>query len=322
MLPMTVSLPYLESLRNVFGEHLQVDVPLKRYTAARIGGNADVMITANSAHELAEIVKKLWKSDIPFIILGSGSNVLVSDAGVRQVVILNRAKKVIFSPQTEPPTVFVESGANLGALARQAVARGFSGLEWAAGIPGTVGGAIYGNAGAHGSDMSGNLVLANILQLNPGNGENTNDNIHEDWPVERFEYAYRSSIIKRQPGHVVILAALLKLGISSVGAVQAKMDEFRILRQKSQPSGASLGSIFKNPAGDHAGRLIEAAGLKGATKGEVEISRKHANFFINQDNAKASDYAMLINLAREKVLEKFGVKLELEIELIGDWSGY
>jgi UDP-N-acetylmuramate dehydrogenase len=319
---MTVSLPYLESLRNVFGERLQVDVPLKRYTAARIGGNADVMITANSVNELVDTVKTLWGSGIPFIILGSGSNVLISDAGVRQVVVLNRAKKIIFSPQTETQTVFVESGANLGALARQAAAHGFSGLEWAAGIPGTVGGAVYGNAGAHGADMSGNLVLANILQLNPGNGDNTHDGVQEDWPVERFEYAYRSSIIKRQPGCIVILAALLKLDISSVEAVQVKMEEFRILRQQSQPSGASLGSIFKNPEGDHAGRLIEAAGLKGSTKGKVEISRKHANFFINQDNAKASDYATLINIAREKVLEKFGVKLELEIELIGDWSGY
>jgi UDP-N-acetylmuramate dehydrogenase len=320
--PMTVTLPYLESLRNVFGERLQVDVPLKRYTAARIGGNADVMITVNSADELAATAKTLWESGIAFIILGSGSNVLVSDAGVRQVVVLNRAKKIIFSPKTETPTVFVESGANLGALARQAAAHGFSGLEWAAGIPGTVGGAVYGNAGAHGADMSGNLVLANILQLNPGNGDKPQEGVQEDWPVERFEYAYRSSIIKRQPGCIVILAALLKLDISSVEAVQVKMEEFRVLRQQSQPSGASLGSIFKNPKGDHAGRLIEAAGLKGATKGSVEISRKHANFFINQDNAKAGDYATLIRLAQEKVLEKFGVRLELEIELIGDWSGY
>lgn len=318
---MSVALPYLEFLRNAFGERLQVDVPLKRYTATRIGGNADVMITANSVDELAGTAKKLWESGIPFIILGSGSNVLVSDAGVRQVVVLNRAKKIIFNPQPEMPTVFVEFGANLGALARQAAAHGFSGLEWAAGIPGTVGGAVYGNAGAHGADMSGNLALANILQLNPGNGDNPHDVVQEEWPVERFEYTYRSSIIKRQPGCVVILAALLMLGISSVDAVQVKMDEFRIFRQKSQPSGASLGSIFKNPEGDHAGRLIEAAGLKGATKGKVEISRKHANFFINQDNAKASDYATLITLSQEKVLEKFGVKLELEIELIGDWSG-
>ena len=122
----------------------------------------------------------------------------------------------------KPRPFWLKSGANLGALARQAAAHGFSGLEWAAGIPGTVGGAVYGNAGAHGADMSGNLVLANILQLNPGNGDNTHDDVQEDWSVERFEYAYRSSIIKRQPGCVVILAALLKLGISTLECSSGK----------------------------------------------------------------------------------------------------
>ena len=319
---MTNSLPYLRTLRDAFGERLQVDIPLKRYTAARIGGNADVMISVNSSDELAETAKLLWELGIPFSILGSGSNVLVSDAGVRQVVLLNRAKKVRFNTQTQPPTVWVESGANLGALARRAAAHGLAGLEWAAGIPGTMGGAIYGNAGAHGGDMSGNLLMAEILHLKHTNVEDKCVILHEDWPVERFEYAYRSSIIKRQPGEVVVLAAELRMATSTPESVQAKMDEYKSMRQSSQPSGASLGSIFKNPAGDHAGRLIEAAGLKGTALGKVEISRKHANFFINQDSASASDYVELIKLAQNKVMEKFGVKLELEIELFGDWSGH
>jgi UDP-N-acetylmuramate dehydrogenase len=194
-------------------------------------------------------------------------------------------------------------------------------LEWAAGIPGTVGGAIYGNAGAHGGDMTGNLVMAEILHLNPINHGENHEILQEKWPVERFEYTYRSSIIKRQPGRVVVLSAELKLAASTPELVQAKMDEYKTMRHNSQPSGASLGSIFKNPAGDHAGRLIEAAGLKGTALGKVEISRKHANFFINQDSASASDYASLIRLAQQKVMDKFGVKLELEIELLGDWSG-
>jgi UDP-N-acetylmuramate dehydrogenase len=315
------SLLYLQSLRDAFGVRLQMDAPLKRYTAARIGGNADIMITANSSDELGETVKLLWKLEIPFIILGSGSNVLVSDAGVRQVVVLNRAKKIHFYTLTQSPTVWVESGADLGALARRAAALGLAGLEWAAGIPGTVGGAIYGNAGAHGGDMSGNLVMAEILHLNQINIGNKHDILQEKWSVERFEYAYRSSIIKRQPGRVVVLAAELKLAVSTQELVQAKMEEYRTKRHNSQPSGASLGSIFKNPVGDHAGRLIDAAGLKGTAIGKVEISDKHANFFINQDSASASDYAALIELAQQKVMEKFGVKLELEIELLGDWSG-
>jgi UDP-N-acetylmuramate dehydrogenase len=314
-------LPYLQSLRNAFGDRLQVDVSLKRYTAARMGGNADILITADSSDELADTVKFLWESGIPFIILGSGSNVLVSDAGVRQVVVLNHAKQIRFNLQAKPPTVWVESGANLGNLARRAATHGLSGLEWAAGIPGTVGGAVFGNAGAHGGDMSGNLVVAKILHLNPTTGEDKHVILQEDWPVERFEYAYRSSIIKRQPGWVVVLSAELKLAASTPEAVQVKMDANKAMRQNSQPSGASLGSIFKNPENDHAARLIEAAGLKGKAIGKVEVSRKHANFFINQDNASARDYAELIRLAQQRVFEKFGVKLELEIELLGDWSG-
>jgi UDP-N-acetylmuramate dehydrogenase len=311
----------LEFLRDAFGERLQTDVSLKRYTAARIGGMADFLVTADSADQLNETARQLWEADIPFIVLGSGSNVLVSDYGIRQVVILNQAKKSHFEMLNQIPTVFVESGTNLGGLARKAAAYGYSGLEWAAGIPGTIGGAVYGNAGAHGSDMSSNLVMASILHLIPRNDKGVQTTNKEDWPVERFEFSYRSSALKRQPGKAVILAALVKLAISTVAVVQAKMQEFRIARQKSQPSGASMGSIFKNPEGDHAGRLIEAAGLKGTTIGKVQISQKHANFFINQDSARAVDYAELIRLAQEKVLEKFGVKLELEIELIGDWTG-
>lgn len=316
-----ISLTTLLTLRDAFGERLQADIPLNRYTAARIGGNADAMITANSSEELAETAKLLWNLEIPFIILGSGSNVLISDAGVRQVVVLNRAKQVRFSTHTQSPTVLVESGANLGALARRAVAKGLTGLEWAAGIPGTAGGAIVGNAGAHGSDMSGNLVMAEILHLNRIDHAGHHGILQEKWTVEQFEYAYRSSIIKRQPGRVVVLSAELKLAVSTPELVQVKMEEYKTMRHNSQPSGASLGSIFKNPAGDHAGRLIEAAGLKGTAIGKVEISRKHANFFISYDSATASDYMVLISLAQQKVMEKFGVRLEPEIEFLGDWSG-
>jgi len=315
----TISLAHLQALRTAYGARMQENVSLKRYTAARIGGKADVIITVGSSEELAKVTKLCRELAISFIILGSGSNVLVSDAGVRQVVVINHARKIVFNLHQQPATVWVESGANFGALARKAAAKGLSGLEWAAGIPGTVGGAVYGNAGAQGSDMSCNLVMANILHLRQTNGDRRCEILQEEWSVERFEYAYRSSIIKRQPGQVVVLSAQLKLNQSTSDAVQAKMDEYQAMRRDSQPSGASLGSIFKNPPGDYAGRLIEAAGLKCKKLGNVEISQKHANFFINQDNATASDYAALIRLVQEKVLEKFGVSLELEIELLGDW---
>lgn len=278
------------------------------------------MVMVGSADELAQAAITLWELELPFIVLGNGSNVLVPDTGLRQVVVLNQAKRVQFNTNIPIPTVWVESGVNFGALARQAAAKGLSGLEWAAGIPGTVGGAVYGNAGAHGSDMSGTLCVAKILHPKPLNDNGHGEILQEDWPVERFEYAYRSSSLKRQPGKVVVLSAELKLKHSTPEAVQARMDEYQALRRSSQPQGASLGSIFKNPPGDYAGRLIDASGLKGERVGKVEISRKHANFFISQDSATAGDYAALIKLAQQKVQEKFGIELELEIELLGDWN--
>jgi len=311
---------HLQSLRQAFGSRLEENASLKRYTAARIGGSADALVTVKTGEELADVVEFCCQKGIPFTILGSGSNILVSDAGVRRLVILNQAKRIAFHTLEEPMHVWAESGVNLGALARKAAAEGFSGLEWAAGIPGTVGGAVYGNAGAHGGDTAGSLLVANILQLKPLKGHHLYDITKEEWTAEQFEYRYRTSTIKRQPGRVVVLSSKLKLYPSTPEVVMAKMDEFRVARKNSQPSGASLGSIFKNPPGDYAGRLIEAVGLKGKRMGEVEISRKHANFFISHDGACADDYARLIQLAQEQVHEKFGVSLELEIELLGDWK--
>jgi UDP-N-acetylmuramate dehydrogenase len=282
-----------------------------------LGGNADALLEVESAQELADAVLLAWEYAWPLLILGGGSNVLVSDAGVRGLVILNRARQARFNDREEPPTVWAESGANFRLLARQAAQRGLAGLEWAAGIPGTLGGAVVGNAGAHGADMAGNLLLAEILhhrhiaqQAEPQ---------RQDWPVQKLEYAYRSSILKRQPHQMVVLTALLHLERSTPEQVQAKIDEFVAYRKRTQPPGASMGSMFKNPTGDYAGRLIEAAGLKGARMGDAQISPVHANFFINQGNAIARDIRALIELAQETVMRKFAVALDLEIELVGDW---
>jgi UDP-N-acetylmuramate dehydrogenase len=310
----------LTKLQEIFGDRLQEQVSLKRYTAARLGGMADHLLTVESAGELSQAASTCWEQGIPFLILGSGSNVLVSDRGARQLVILNQAKHVTFNPDTQPLSVSAESGTNFGALARQAATRGLSGLEWAAGIPGTVGGAVYGNAGAHGSDMSTCLIVADILQLTHTKEAVQPEILRVDWPVENFDYGYRTSSLKRLPGSHLVLAATIKLNQSTPEAVQAKMDEYRLMRQSSQPSGASLGSIFKNPVGEHAGRLIEAAGLKGRQVGRVEVSQVHANFFVNRGEASANDYAALIRLVQQEVFEKFGINLELEIEMIGDWS--
>jgi UDP-N-acetylmuramate dehydrogenase len=225
-------------------------------------------------------------------------------------VLVNRARNVRIDARSDMPSVWAESGANLGAVARQVALRGLSGLEWAAGIPGTLGGAVYGNAGANSGDMSGNLALAEILHRTSG---------RESWTVEQMQYSYRSSAMKRHPGDAVILAARLRLDHDEPARVQSRMDEFSARRRNTQPPGASLGSMFKNPPGDFAGRLIESAGLKGERSGAAEISPIHANFFVNLGGASSTDIARLIALARRRVLEQTGVRLELEVELLGSW---
>ena len=313
----------LHLLRQTFGVRLQEQASLARYTAARLGGQADALLEAESTQELVHAVSLAWEHQWPYLILGGGSNILVSDSGVRGLVILNRARQVRFNDIAQPPTVWAESGANFGLLARQAAQRGLAGLEWAAGIPGTLGGAVVGNAGAHGADMAGSLILAEILH--PIGLAQQGETQRQEWPVEKLEYAYRSSILKRQTSQdrdrpsPVVLATLLHLERSTPEQVQARIDEFVAHRKLTQPPGASMGSMFKNPPGDYAGRLIEAAGLKGARVGDAQISPLHGNFFINLGNARSSDIRALIEMAQEQVMQVFGVELELEIELVGDW---
>ena len=301
----------LSWLRDRFGGQLRTNAPLAPYTSARIGGPADVLIEVRSSHDLVEAVRSLWDRGCKFRVLGGGSNVLVADSGVREVVILNRARAKRFYQDESGPLVQSESGASLGTIARQAAERGWSGLEWAAGVPGTLGGAIVGNAGAHGGDMAGSLIMAEILQQ---------DGSQEYWPVERMDYAYRTSALKRNPGPVV-LAGSLRFVPSTPGECRAKVREYSEHRERTQPPGASMGSMFKNPSGDHAGRLLDEAGLKGLRIGSAVISEKHANFFINEGGATAEQVAALITTARDRVWEKFKVDLELEIEMIGDWGG-
>jgi len=301
----------LTELRSLFGERLQENAPLSGYTAARIGGLADVLVIAHSADELARSAKLLWEMKMPFILLGGGSNVLVSDNGVRGVVIINRARKVVIDDQVEPPSVLAESGVTPNDISQRAARLELTGFEWAAGIPGSLGGAIYGNAGAFGGDMAGNLVSLELIHRDHG---------RQVWPVEKMEYSYRSSTLKRDHQQVVILSAKLALKKGDPRSISSKMKEYSDRRHKTQPPGTSMGSMFKNPAGDKAGRLIEAAGLKGSRIGNAEISSQHANFFITHEPTRAQDMKALIDLAQRTVAEKFGVTLELEIELIGDWQ--
>lgn len=298
-------------MREAFGDRLEESVNLAPYTSARIGGPADYLLTATSAKDLAQLAQKLWEMDMTFRILGGGSNVLISDRGARGAVILNHAREVQFSENDGEPKVFAESGASLGSIARRTVERDWLGMEWAGTVPGTIGGAIVGNAGAHRGDIAGCLEVAEILQR----GKKP-----EVWPVDRMEYGYRDSILKRNPGNFVALSGTFRLDAADIPLAKAKLAEFIAYRQRTQPTGASWGSMFMNPPDRSAGRLIEAAGLKGLQIGGARVSTEHANFFLNLGDASASDVLRLVNAVRHQVADRFGVDLELEVELFGDWE--
>lgn len=304
-----------ERFRQYFGDEYKENVALSRYTSARVGGPADLFVTVRDLTQLQTAVEMAYAQNVPYTVLGGGSNVLVADAGIRGLVILNRARAVKFRSNGFSVVCTVESGMNLSSLARQCIAKGLGGLEWAVSVPGTIGGAVVGNAGAHGGDMAGALIAATVWE--PGHGTRIYSN-------EEMEYAYRDSILKREHGEGkprrVVLSAELGLKPEEVDVLMARADGFTAHRKQSQPTGASMGSMFKNPEHYYAGYLIDAAGLKGFRSGDASISEKHANFFVNEGNATAEDVRSLIAEAWNTVREQFGVELELEVELIGDWQ--
>lgn len=292
------------------------DEPLAKYTAARLGGNADwLYIAKESPEELAEVAMTAWNEGIPLRILGGGANVLVSDCGVRGLVIINRTSQIEFGEWHSGRKVCASAGTSLSTLAHKCQARGLTGFEWAVSVPGTLGGAIVNNAGAHGSDMS--KSLADVVVM-----EKSGPKLYSN---QEMEYSYRHSVLKsRADRDYIVLLATLVLQEDDPAAIKAHMDEMMHYRKKTQPPGASLGSIFKNPEGDYAGRLIEAAGLKGHRIGNAKVSEVHANFFISGaergQEVTAADYRQLIEYVQQTVFDKFAVTLEPEIEFVGEWK--
>jgi len=301
----------LRKLQALFGDKLQENVRMANYTTTRVGGPASGMISVHTADEMRRTVKILWELDAPFRILGSGSNLLVSDAGYKGVMVHNRCHNVRIDTKGEQPVIFAEGGANLGAVSRQASLRGVSGFEWANSIPGTVGGAVYGNAGAHGSDISMCMLMAQVITKSDG---------EQNLDSEGMGFRYRSSKFKRDGEEVVILSASFFGTKVEPEVTQKLLEELTEKRRQTQPVGPSFGSTFKNPKGDFAGRLLEAAGMKGVTSGHASISTVHANFILNDGEATAQDYYRLIRLAQKKVKEQFDVSLNLEIELLGEFE--
>jgi UDP-N-acetylmuramate dehydrogenase len=288
--------------------------PLSKHTTARIGGPADLLIELRTTDELVAVAQRADAMGLPYLVLGGGANVLVSDAGVRGLVIVNRAREVKFNVRGSKARVEVDSGVMLTTLARDCIERGLAGMEWAINVPGTVGGGVVGNAGAHGADIAGNLNLARIMRRGQP---------PEYWTPRQLQFGYRTSALKRYAptDRPIVLSATFDLKLDYRANLERRANEFIAKRKATQPPGASIGSMFKNPEGDYAGRLIEACGLKGKRIGGAMISDKHANFFVNvSGDARASDVKALIDLAHDAVLERFGVDLELEIELVGEWT--
>ena len=306
----TRNLP-IDALYAKFGEKIRRNEPMARYTSARIGGPADFFLQARSVEELSTAVQIGWRAGLPVLVFGSGSNLLVSDQGVRGLVVHNLARGVVFEKESQTHLhVSAESGTMLASLARMCIRHGAGGLEWAVAVPGTVGGAVVGNAGAHESDISSNILLADILQR----GKGTNS-----WTLSDLDLKYRSSKLKTLEDDLVILRAEFALDHVDSSKLRSRASRFSDHRRETQPPGASIGSMFKNPPGDYAGRLIEAAGLKGFRSGQAEISNVHANFFVNLGGASATEVFGLIDKARDAVFSMFDVDLELEIQLIGEW---
>ncbi len=288
---------------------------LARHTTSRIGGPADMLIEARSSDELAALVQRADETGLPCLVMGGGANILVADAGVRGLVIINRSKELKFNVSSVSARVEADSGVALVTLARDCIERGLSGMEWAIGVPGTVGGAVVGNAGAHGLEVASNLHMAKILPR--GGGEPAY------WTVRQLAYHYRTSALKRtsQADRPIVLNALFDLKRDHRTNLERRAAEFTTQRKATQPPGATIGSMFKNPPGDFAGRLIEACALKGTRSGGAMISDKHANFFLNTGEARADDVMALVTLARQRVLDRFQIELELEVELVGAWEG-
>lgn len=305
----------MKHLVQLAGDRLQRNAPLGKYTAARLGGPADWLYVAQAndpIEQLVDIVVAAWQDGLPVRMLGGGANVLISDRGVDGLMIVNRSAHVEFGDWHGGRNVSATSGTGLLRLARACAARQVAGMEWAVGVPGTVGGAVVNNAGAHGDEMSSSVTDVVLYDAQSG---------PQLLSKAALCFDYRSSALKRRSDRrFIVLQVNFSLPTDNAEAIQERMAEFNAYRKRTQPPGASLGSIFKNPNGDYAGRLIETCGLKGYQVGNAQVSPKHANFFVNTGSATASDYHALIQHVQATVEQQTGVLLEPEIELIGRWD--
>ena len=299
-----------KDLESLLTERVEFDVPLARHTSLRVGGPADAMVTPRDRDELARVLALCAEHSVPTRVLGAGFNVLVSESGLSGVVI--RLKKLRSIERVAERAIAVEAGASHATLTRYCIENGLSGLEFGAGIPGTLGGWLAMNAGIGVREMKDVVRSIEILDRE--------GNTHP--PIPRTELAFHYRELEGLPEGAVLVGAELEVEPSDRETVQAEVDRLLAHRQSTQPIDIpSCGSVFRNPPEDFAGRLIEAAGLKGAREGDAEISTVHANFIVNHGEATSTDVLRLIQRARTAVAEQTGIELETEVQLIGASPG-
>ena len=302
--------------------------PLAKYTSWRIGGPARCFANVATPDLLGAAIGWANERELPIFVLGGGTNLLVREGGFNGLVLRYRAQELRTEPDGDQGFAWVGAGAPMAGTARRLAGQGWAGLEWAEGLPGTIGGAVFGNAGCYGGDIATTLRRAWLLV----------DGRTEEWPAERFGYGYRTSALKalakNQEPRTKNLANRIGSGFSVLGstpivlaaefsvhradprALAEQMERTAAERKGKTPWGSSCGSVFKNPPGTSAGRLIEAAGLKGTRAGGAQIAEKHANYIVNTGGASSDDVLRLTEIARERVLKEFNVELELEVQVV------
>lgn len=285
------------------------DEPMARHTTLNVGGPAAAYVSATDACALRDVLRLAREAEAPVFIMGAGSNLLVSDAGIDALAVHTWANSQTLDIDEDTTAAWVYAGAPLPRIAYQAAAWGLSGLEWSVGVPGTVGGGVVNNAGAHGSDMASILRAVRIFD---GQEERVlkKDDLGYGYRVSNFRSAWADA-------PPVVLEAEIEVRPDDKSAIKKRIEEYVTHRRTTQPSQRSVGSIFKNPPDKAAGKLIEEAGLKGRRAGDAEISTKHGNFIVNRGQARAGDVYELVTLIRETVKTAFGIDLELEIQPVG-----
>ena len=298
---------YNQLIQIVDKEQVLIDEPMKKHTTFRVGGPADYFVMPKSIEEVQKIVAFCKDAKMPYYVLGNGSNLLVSDAGYRGVII--QIYKSMSEITVEDTTIRAQAGALLSKIGNIALDAELTGFEFAAGIPGAVGGAVVMNAGAYGGEMKDILKSATVL---------TTDGEVLTLYNKELELGYRTSIIAKKD--YVVLEAEYELQKGSKEDIRAKMDELKVQRVTKQPlEYPSAGSTFKRPEGHFAGKLIQDAGLRGFSVGGAQVSEKHCGFVINKGDATAADIIELMRQVSEKVMQEFGVLLEPEVKMLGEF---